>query len=327
MKLRVDEEQKNKIITLQRDRKTLPLRGKPAASCGSMMSTLLEEIFRQGAMAPADCLLAAAQAGLFVAAQPTGLADDAAVRSYLQQHLAPQPYRIRLAEAADMPALLTLEAQCWPQALRTPDNILAQRVARHPQGQLVLLSDDAVVGVIYSQLIGVVTALDGIAAAQVDSLHDAAVTVVQLLAVNVLPQMQQQNLGDQLLEFMLIYRSLQPQVQAVAAITLCKHFDAAGTIAMEDYIRLRNPHGALADPILRFHELHGATIERPMPGYRPADQKNLGYGVLVSYDIHRRTRRALALDPHPLSADVAEGEDRAAILLYLQQRMQSCLPA
>lgn len=290
------------------------------------MSTPLEEIFQSGAMAPADCLLAAAQAGWFVAEQPTALADELAIKRYLQQHLAPRSYRIRQAEVADLPVLLTLETQCWPAPLRTAEDVLAQRVARYPQGQLVLLVENAVVGVIYSQLISAPTALEGIAATRVDNLHDPAGTVVQLLAVNVLPQMQQHNLGDQLLEFMLTYRSLQAQVQTVVAITLCKHFDAAAGINMDDYIRVRNQHGTLADPILRFHELHGATIERVMPGYRPADLKNLGNGVLVSYDIHRRTRRTLQLDPAAAVATI-ESTDRAAILQHLQQLMQSCLPA
>src|SRR3546814_19295328 len=91
--------------------------------------------------------------------------------------------------------------------------------------------------------------------------------------------MQQLNLGDQLLEFMLIYRSLQNHVEAVTAVTLCRNFDRSGGLSLADYIRQRNGHGVLADSILRFHELHGPNVARVMPGHRAGDLKNTGGGV------------------------------------------------
>jgi hypothetical protein len=57
--------------------------------------------------------------------------------------------------------LVLLERRCWARPLRTPKEVLKRRIVRYPQGQLVLLVDDKVVGVVYSQRIKRVEKLDG----------------------------------------------------------------------------------------------------------------------------------------------------------------------
>nr|QEO74705.1 phosphopantetheine-binding domain-containing pro [uncultured bacterium] len=270
---------------------------------------------------PVDCLLQAAAAGLLPTRQPPArLADDAARNRYLLRHLERRDFRVRPARNADLPALMLLERHCWAPALRTSKEVLKRRIARYPQGQLVLLIDDTIAGVIYSQRIKRVEKLDGTTAAEVDALHRPSAKTVQLLAINVLPEMQQRALGDQLLEFMLIYRSLQERVEQVVAITRCKSFKRGQALA--DYIRQRNAQGVLADPILRFHELHGASIERVMPGYRPGDTENEGCGVLVRYDIRRRRRnpaKPAAVSPAGATKTRAEIRDE------LRDALTACL--
>jgi len=283
----------------------------------------IDRFLQHSTVDPVECLMAASAAGLLPAHQPPAHIPDTS--SYLLRHLELKEYCIRTAQTDDLPALLLLEQHCWAEQLRTPEAVLKQRIVRYPQGQLVLVIDDAVVGVIYSQRIDSANALNGIAVAQVDSLHNPAARTVQLLAVNILPQMQQQNLGDRLLEFMLIYRSLQKDVQSVVAITLCKNFDRASGLKLDDYIRQRNKHGVPADPILRFHHLHGATIERVMPGYRPGDLKNEGCGVLVSYDIHHRCRNDLRFNAIPDENQKPGGFTRSEIRSYLQNTLSDCL--
>jgi len=283
----------------------------------------IDRFLQRSDVDPVECLMAASAAGLLPAHQPPEHIPDTS--SYLLRHLELKEYSIRTAQTDDLPALLLLEQHCWAEQLRTPEAVLKQRIIRYPQGQLVLVIDDAVVGVIYSQRIDSANALKNITAAQIDSLHDQEARTVQLLAVNILPQMQQQNLGDQLLEFMLIYRSLQKDVQSVVAITLCKNFDRTSGLALDDYIRQRNEHGVPADPILRFHNLHGATIERVMPGYRPYDLKNEGCGVLVSYDIHHRCRNDLQLNAASNENPKRTGFSRSEIRSYLQNTLGDCL--
>lgn len=281
----------------------------------------ISQLLQYSAIDPVDCLMAASSAGLVPSHQPPAhFLDSALCNQYLLQHLELRGYCIRTVQVDDLPELLLLEERCWAEQLRTPEAVLKQRIVRYPQGQLVLVVDGSVVGVIYSQRIDSTAPLDGIAVTQVDSLHNLEARVVQLLAVNILPEMQQQNLGDQLLEFMLIYRSLQIDVQSVVAITLCKNFDSTAGLELEDYIRQRNEQGVLSDPILRFHELHGATIQQVMPGYRPYDYKNEGYGVLVSYDIHHRCRNDVQFDTAK-----SKRFTRSEISSYLQNAVSDCL--
>jgi acyl transferase domain-containing protein/enoyl-CoA hydratase/carnithine racemase/aryl carrier-like protein/SAM-dependent methyltransferase len=253
---------------------------------------------------PSECLMAAAAAGLIPSCQPPDhLTGDADRIDHLLQHLEFKGYRVRRAEAADVPSLVELERQCWDEALRAPDAALRRRLARHPDGQLVLIVDGTVAAVIYSQRIASTDELTGETAVTVEQLHEAAATTVQLLAVNVLPAMQHRSLGDALLELMLIRCSLDKSVKAVAAVTLCRSFDRTRGQPLEDYIRERNASGMLSDPILRFHELHGAKVDRLVPGYRPHDTRNDGHGVLVAYDIRCRRRRELHLEAAPTGGD------------------------
>nr|AAR19304.1 putative type I polyketide synthase [symbiont bacterium of Paederus fuscipes] len=248
--------------------------------------------------------MSAARMGLFPRCPLTAsLTDLEEFRQHFLESLEAKPYRVRPASMKDMKVLLALEERCWDIPLRTPRGVLERRVSRYPQGQLVLTLDDKVGGIIYSQRIEDTKVLQGVSMAQVDALHRAQAPIVQLLAINIEPVCQQYNLGDQLLEFMLIYSALLEHVQGIVAITRCKQFDQANGITLEDYIHFRNDQNVLADPILRFHELHGANIVGPMWGYRPGDTKNLGCGVLVSYDTRQRVRRELQWE-----ALSAEGE-------------------
>ena len=96
------------------------------------------------------------------------------------------------------------------------------------------------------------------------------------LQLFLLPSMQQYGLGDQLLEFLLQLATLNPAIERVAAVTLCKAYPQQSGTPMEEYIHQHNSHGLPVDPILAFHVAHGAQI-------RPPDDANLGKGVLVDY--------------------------------------------
>ncbi len=236
--------------------------------------------------------------GLFARTPPIGYPRASRARRATLGEFEARDYRVRPAAPHDLPALQALELACWPAALRMPEATLAARVGRHAAGQFVLELDAReaaagprrLAGVIYSQRIASVRALDGVDADTVDRLHEDGGPVIQLLAVNVDPACQSRRLGDQLLEFMLQRCAALADVESLVAVTLCRDFHKHASMPIDDYLRLRNAFGFLADPILRFHELHGARIERPMPGYRPRDARNAGFGVLVSYDLARRAR-------------------------------------
>ncbi|MBF0100084.1 MAG: SDR family NAD(P)-dependent oxidoreductase [Desulfobacterales bacterium] len=197
-------------------------------------------------------------------------------------------YTIRNPIVKDLPALFRLETECWTESLRATSDQIRQRIENYPSGQCVLEIDEQIIGVIYSQRINDVEALYHSTSENVSSLHTPDGSIVQLLAINVLPAMQYLGFGDQLLEFMLLYNVLKTGVKRVVAVTLCKNYSDASDIPLDEYIQKRNSLGQLVDPILRFHEYHGGVIKGLVPGYRAKDTPNLGNGVLADYDIQHR---------------------------------------
>ncbi|MGD9824675.1 GNAT family N-acetyltransferase [Desulfobacter sp.] len=243
---------------------------------------------------PAAFLAAAARAGLFPQTPPN-ISPGASLASLGLFHA--RDYRIRHARMEDLAVLEDLERRCWSQALQTPGDELAHRLDTFPEGQFVLVLDNTITGVIYSQRIPHADALRGARSDSVSMLHQAQGPVAQLLAVNIDPQYQERQLGDQLLEFILQYFSVTPGIESVVAVTLCRNYhrqkemDKNPPLGLEQYIKKRDARGLLHDPILRFHELHGADISGLIPGYRPKDTKNEGFGVLAIYDIRKRRRK------------------------------------
>jgi len=197
-----------------------------------------------------------------------------------------RPYKIRPAYPSDLPALIHLENQCWPEPLRTDPEELKKRFERQLDGHCVLeLPNQQIVGVIYSQRIARVEDLENITIAEVPNLQNYRGSLIQLLGMNVLPEMQNRGLGSQFLEFMLNWFALKGGIEKVVGVTRCRDYRHHQHQPMSDYIQRRDEQGKLIDPILRFHQSHGATIRQILPKYRVEDTDNLGMGILIEYDL------------------------------------------
>jgi polyketide synthase PksN len=210
------------------------------------------------------------------------LADD--VDSWFER----RPYIIRHPDLADIPALLALEELSWIEPLRATEEELRRRIQSHRTGQFLLEMEGVLAGVIYSQRIAANAPLFDHTFRTVSALHIPEGKIVQALAVNSLPSLQQYALGDQLLEFLLQLATLNPAIEQVVGVTLCKLYRAEQGLTMAAYIRQRNQYGQPTDPILNFHHAHGAQIKGLVPNYRPPDRQNEGNGVLVMYDLQNR---------------------------------------
>lgn len=271
-------------------------------------------------------LMLAANVGLFPASQLTDPTDISVV------HFQKADYRIRQTRLSDLPALVQLEQECWPIELQATSSNLVDRLNNYPEGQLVLELPESennykVVGAIYSQRIESTDRIQTITADRVSELHSQESSVVQLLAVNILPEVQERRLGDQLLEFMLQQCSQIDGIESVVAVTLCKEFHRH-EFSFEEYIQQR-VRGRLIDPILRFHELHGANIERIVENYRPLDRNNQGHGVLVRYPIHQRRRDDWRINDAAEWGAGLDAEPRVwdteLATAFLEAAVQSCL--
>lgn len=234
-------------------------------------------------------------------------------------HLQKRDYIVRNARIEDLETLYELEDLCWGK-LQTPQQQIKSRLEIYPQGQFVLEKNDSVVGVIYSQRIKNCDLLHKQTMHTVHHLHDPSGEIVQLLAVNIHPQQQNLALGDQLLEFMLQRCSVVNGVNKVVGVTLCKNYDHS--IAFDKYIHKRNEYNLIQDPILAFHESHGATIAHSIKNYRPSDEKNAGYGVLVTYDIHNRVAHTFTQKNALHNSSISTAEIRNFISELIQTTLR-----
>ncbi len=266
-------------------------------------------------------LMAAAEAGLFAKPQfakryPKTLSFVRITSHYFEK----MPYQIRHPRRADLTALVNLEVKCWPEPLRASTEEIQQRIEHFPKGHFVLEKEGQVIGVIYSQRIDNPDALSQTNFREVSSLHTAQGAIIQLLTLSVLPEMQQYGFGDQLLEFMLEYCNVESGIDRAVGVTLCKNYADHSAIPMEEYIHKRNPRGERFDPILRFHESHGAKIKQVIDGYRPEDKANQGKGVLIEYDLRSRQRKRFG---DQLDAVHIEEKERQPVSVLVEKAIRS----
>jgi 3-oxoacyl-(acyl-carrier-protein) synthase/acyl carrier protein/NAD(P)-dependent dehydrogenase (short-subunit alcohol dehydrogenase family) len=248
-------------------------------------------------------LLAAAGAGLFpkhdrIKKYPKTLGFNRITLIQFEK----RAFLIRWARLADLPMLERLEQLCWETHLQIPGSVLEKRIEKHPQGQLIMEIDGNVVGVIYSQRIQNAESLLNATIETIDHYHAETGSIVQLLGINIAPDVQHLRLGDQLLEFMLQYCELSNDVTEIVGVTRCKEYSRYSHLTMQEYISLNDGQGLSVDPVLRFHQIHGAEIKQPLAGYRRHDQENDGCGVLIRYDVQRRKR--LDTGPIPVAGEL-----------------------
>ncbi len=250
-------------------------------------------------------LILAANVGLFAATQPVRTPKTLAFCRVTLSHFHKRAYQVRHACLADLPALIELERRSFAENLRASDDHLKDRLTHYPQGQFVLELDGKVVGATYSQRIDRKEALQNANSETLLSFHQPKGRLVQIIGLNILPEHQEKHLGDELLEFMLQRCSVMNGIEGVVGITMCKNFSGQSNDDFAAYILRRDDLGRVMDPILRFHEMHGARITGVKPNYRLRDDKNCQNGVWVEYDLVRRQRTALGAGPEDTKPDDA----------------------
>ncbi|PEW10110.1 SDR family NAD(P)-dependent oxidoreductase [Bacillus cereus] len=196
-------------------------------------------------------------------------------------------YKIRMASPDDIDSLVKIEASCWAIPLQTSRSEIEQRLLDPSCFTFVLEYEGEVVGVNYAHRIHQKN-IKKINSRTLGEYRDLTGRSIQLIALNILPAYQDRGWGHELKEFVLQYFSLHSEIDNVYAITRCRDFNKSNCSTMHDYFNKIYRNGQLDDPILNFHQLHGAKVLGLIENYRPSDAENHGYGVLVYYDINNR---------------------------------------
>lgn len=187
-----------------------------------------------------------------------------------------------------------LEAESWSPPNRASRIKLAAALAETSLSSFVFVAQSnevpsaGLLGAIFTQVIGSVDAIDE--AASVDEseiIQDSNGRVLQLVRVNTLVTSGGENtrigVGAALRDFALEL-AVELGLVHVCAVTRCTDFEARGRgLDFEEYSYTRTERGADSDAGLSFRLKRGAKVLKCVPGWRPGDAANQGYGVLVLY--------------------------------------------
>ena len=277
-----------------------------------------------------ELLLAAAEIGLVLEpAGPGCLVDDSG--SFAAMRLCRPGYRVRFARPEDVDALVAIEAANWPDEpeMRTARATVEARVAQNPLGNLVLTEDPEdlacdslpperrprVKGGVYFQRTASLESASAFSWYEKERARQCAVVsgddtrvsrespfsspqpYAQLLDIHVDQTFSRslgRAVGNELRAFVLNVSMVTPGVAGVCAVTRTRGYrraraKAALRLAYEDYVL--SAAAARRDRGLFFHVGGGATVVKPVLGWRPADVENDGKGTLIEYPL-----RSIAAD-------------------------------
>lgn len=206
---------------------------------------------------------------------------------YHDEYFVKRDYLVRLARPEDIDALMEIEAECWAPPVQTSRLDMEERLVNPACFNFVVEYKGKVVGVNYTQRINGRN-IKKIRANTVHKFRDLKGSTIQLIALNILPLYQDNGWGHELLEFVLQYFSLHREINNVYAVTRCRDFYKSNCSTLQEYFVHIHRDGELNDPILKFHQYHGAKILGLIDNYRPNDRENHGYGVLIQYKIADR---------------------------------------
>lgn len=197
---------------------------------------------------------------------------------------------MRNAEPSDAAAMAEVDRHAWPVGMAPTADIFEARIEAFPEGQLVATVDDHVMGTCGAQRIteeflakcghryDLVTDHN-----RLTHSHHPDGEIFQLIGVGVIPAFRGDHVGRQLVDRQIAYARSLPSVRRILGFTRPSRYFRFRDLPIEDYLRRRNSHGRLFDPVLAFHLEAGARIVSVHRNFRPNDERALGHGVLIEY--------------------------------------------
>lgn len=197
---------------------------------------------------------------------------------------------VRRATIDDAPQMAEVDRQCWPSALATTESEFTARIEAFPDGQLVAVAGNRVVGSASAQRITAEFLAANCKSYELltdgnrfTSSHATDGEIYQLIGVGILPEFRGRQLGRRLVDCQLDAARRLPGVRRIVGVTRPAGYAGHCEVPMEEYARQVGKDGRLLDPVLAFHVEAGARIVSILPNFRPADRAAVGYGVLIEY--------------------------------------------
>ena len=197
----------------------------------------------------------------------------------LSKNLIKKPFIIRNAVLDDLPELIEVESKAWGN-LQVSMNELRMRIQRHPTGQWVVVLNDKIIGVLYTQLLQCRDVLlqSTTKFSNQGTLHQVDGSILQLLGVATLPEYSNLQIASTL-RYFVINIACCSNINEVVAATRCSN-----SFSNEELFTTACMN--MADPILQFHQSGGAKYCQLLHNYRPDDVNNFGHSILIAYHLN-----------------------------------------
>jgi ribosomal protein S18 acetylase RimI-like enzyme len=243
----------------------------------------IHSLSRQYLLSASDYIFSAAHAGLFV--DVSSFVKYPKLLPYTRvslQKFAPRDYIIRRGNITDLDLLYQLEQRVLQPELRAGYINLKKRLINYSDGIYILEKENILVGVIYTQRISFINAVDQMTYETLENFYDPDGNIIQLLSILIAPEFQGFSYAKELLEFALLHSFVKENVKSVIGVSRCSSY-TSDRGEYSEYIKRKNSLGYAIDPILNIHFESGATIEKVVPEFRKNDAANNGNGVLIQY--------------------------------------------
>lgn len=231
-------------------------------------------------------------------------------------------YSVRYLREEDIDTLIDIDRQCWDLGMNMTKEAILGRIRKYPEGQFGLISNDELIGSVYSQRINDINEIMTVDSDNVFSIHRQDGDIIQLISVNILPKYQNKAYGDMLLEFILCFIHFDNHINDVVAVTRFSEYSKyKSSVSKDDYLCMKEKNGLYTDGLLRFHQIHGADIKCLVNEYRKGDVVNDRCGILVQYDLSVRKRFE-----SPAVTEMSEYTgvpvERTAVMEYIKETIE-----
>lgn len=204
---------------------------------------------------------------------------------------------LRIARLEDVDKIVTLERKVWDGNGATTA-MIESRIKAFPDGAIVALKGDAVVGTAFYQLIDsrkmgdCKTWYDFTDNGLIKATHTANGDVLFGISLTVDLDERQQRIGTKL-SIRVAEKAVEHNVKKGIMGARVPYYHKCKDLPIEEYVNLKDASGNLVDPELRLYKRLGLNQRRIVPNYF-TDFESLNYGVLFEWKnpFYRRVKRS-----------------------------------
>jgi ribosomal protein S18 acetylase RimI-like enzyme len=196
--------------------------------------------------------------------------------------------KIRQAKIEDIPQILDVEIAAWGKERALTYEMLKSEIKTFPEGTLVAILDDKVVGVITTEIVNYDLEKDAFTWYEITdngyikNTHNPKGNTLYGVSLSIHPFYQNKGIGKELMIAVGKLAIKYNLKQGLLGARIPHYHKYADKIKVEDYVKItqKDQNDIPPDPELMFYQRLGLKIIKIIPNYFD-DPESLNYGVLM----------------------------------------------